>query len=751
MNFKESFSGVNEIKHLFAKDYKAPLSPPPFLSEIMRHCALWAQDKPCSFPFTAAAERQSVNASVRRPGAPADRVSRSVGRLGVVARAAALAVLGLAALAVAVPERAQAQTLEETRRSGDCRDLSTRGPNCGIGSSIDRRAEGYRDGGAIQSASDGDLWSVILERGQTYEIEVKGDGDLRGDNGGTLADPYVEIYEMDWSERTGWSGALRASNDNARGTNKNARVTYTYPDVNEPQTPIGIRVSGTSGSTGSYTVSVRALQEGEIPEVLSQVTETTDCAADTSTTCSITIPGVATGDLPGSDGDGDYWKATLEEGKVYEIDLEGLETGKGTLPDPRMYLLDSTDMELVQNDDISGDNYNSRFIRFVPSGEGGTYFIHVDGSFSSDTGTYTLTVREHALAEPLTETGNCGEDGTTSCSVTIGSRVTGGLQGEKDAVDSWLVTLDASKTYQIEIEPLGAAGLLGAKARLYTKTGNSQFGSDGEENSPIIYTVLGGASGVYRVEVSDSYFLTGLYALTVTEITRFIGTRSMLAEENAPPLTAQFAATPYDHDGTTAFSVNVRFSDAIATSAEQMRASIEITGGSATGTERLSVANQEIWRITVTPAGNADVVVRVPVTSECSGTGAICASGGRGVSEAISTTVFRAGLLGYFVDMPPEHDGSSTFTFEIHFSEAPKLSYRTVRNQLFTVDGGNITRARRVTKGSNLAFEVTVEPDGLDDVALSVAPTSDCAASAAVCTRDGRPMQNPLRTTVPGP
>ena len=76
-----------------------------------------------------------------RPPAP---VNRSVGRLGAVAvaHAAALAVLALAALALAVPERAQAQTLEERLPSGDCRDLTSRGPNCGIGSSIDQQSGG---------------------------------------------------------------------------------------------------------------------------------------------------------------------------------------------------------------------------------------------------------------------------------------------------------------------------------------------------------------------------------------------------------------------------------------------------------------------------------------------------------------------------------------------------------------------------------------------------------------------------------
>ena len=124
-----------------------------------------------------------------------------------------------------------------------------------------------------------------------------------------------------------------------------------------------------------------------------------------------------------------------------------------------------------------------------------------------------------------------------------------------------------------------------------------------------------------------------------------------------------------------------------------------------------------------------------------------------GDNEATGTVTDPAppALTAELRDVPREHDGSSTFTVEVHFSEAPKLSYRTVRDQLFTVGGGNVTRAQRVTKGSNLAFEVTVTPDGFDDVTLSAAPTSDCAASASVCTRDGRPMHNALGATVPGP
>ena len=237
-----------------------------------------------------------VVAGTRRapPARPREALCGAVGRGG--ARAAALAVLALAALALAVPERAQAQTLEDRHPSGDCRDLNEY-PNCGIGLSIDQRAGGYSDGGAIQSAGDGDLWTVVLYRAQSYLIEVKGAGDPGGDNGGTLPDPWVEIYELTYDMGTRrFDPTLRASNDNVNATNKNARVVYTYPPGTTPQTPIGIRVRGANGATGSYTVSVKGLEGLAL-------TETADCAGDETTACSIEVGGTVRGTVSSTTDD----------------------------------------------------------------------------------------------------------------------------------------------------------------------------------------------------------------------------------------------------------------------------------------------------------------------------------------------------------------------------------------------------------------------------------------------------------------
>ena len=116
-------------------------------------------------------------------------------------------------------------------------------------------------------------------------------------------------------------------------------------------------------------------------------------------------------------------------------------------------------------------------------------------------------------------------------------------------------------------------------------------------------------------------------------------------------------------------------------------------------------------------------------------------------SERVQVDV-SAPLTAEFADLPSTHDGATPFTFELRFSEAPTISYVTVRDALFDVTNGRITHARRVTKGSNLAFVVTVKPSAASDISLSVRGTTDCEAQHAVCTTDGHMLVGGTSATV---
>ena len=100
---------------------------------------------------------------------------------------------------------------------------------------------------------------------------------------------------------------------------------------------------------------------------------------------------------------------------------------------------------------------------------------------------------------------------------------------------------------------------------------------------------------------------------------------------------------------------------------------------------------------------------------------------------------------------PEAHDGEAAFTFELRFSEEFKLSYKTLRDHAFTVVGGTVKKAKRLEKGSNIRWLITVKPDSGADVSITLPPTEDCGDSGAICTEDDRGLSNRLELTVSGP
>ena len=104
------------------------------------------------------------------------------------------------------------------------------------------------------------------------------------------------------------------------------------------------------------------------------------------------------------------------------------------------------------------------------------------------------------------------------------------------------------------------------------------------------------------------------------------------------------------------------------------------------------------------------------------------------------------------VEIPETHRGSANdFTFELHFSEEVSVSYLTLRDHAFTVTGGTVGKAQRLTQGSNVGWRITVTPDSDADVTVVLPVTTDCDATGAICTGDGRKLSNSLSFTVSGP
>ena len=107
-------------------------------------------------------------------------------------------------------------------------------------------------------------------------------------------------------------------------------------------------------------------------------------------------------------------------------------------------------------------------------------------------------------------------------------------------------------------------------------------------------------------------------------------------------------------------------------------------------------------------------------------------------------------LTASFENVPESHDGASAFTFELTFSENFPISYKTLEDAAFEVDGGAVTAARRLERPSNRRWEIEVEPAGNGDVTL-VLPDRACTENGAVCPADGRRLAAPVEATVAGP
>ena len=373
-----------------------------------------------------------------------------------------------------------------------------------------------------------------------------------------------------------------------------------------------------------------------------------DCADAYETTCSL-APGATVNGRIGTSGDKDWYALPgLQAGVHYAFTVTA---GDGTD--------DLTNVQVQFHDRYAlparlGVHGISSAISIRPL-QSGTYYLQIAsiGMGDSRTGPYTITMtditsmaqeEEPTPAAQVTETTDCPA-ATPTCTFDIDDIVDGALDPAGD-VDSWLVDLDAGKTYQFDLEGRdGGDGALPDPVIILYDDGGTDVATDTGTSAQFTYAVRTGEGGTYTLDVESGASNTGGYRITVTDITPE-GQQSL--REETTPLTAEFR------------------------------------------------------------------------------------------------------------NVPAEHDGSSAFDLELHFSEAPRgMSYRTLRSaSFFDITNGTVTKAKRLVRKDNSGWRVTVEPDSSGDVTLGLLPalpTADCAEAAVVCTADGTRLSVGPATMVPGP
>ena len=344
--------------------------------------------------------------------------------------------------------------------------------------------------GEIELPGDRDSFEVRLEAGRGYRFEIDGSPvaarrvigmlyDLRDEHGN-----LVTSVERDGDTRM-----------------------YFRPEADGLY---NIEVGGAWNSTrntGIYGLSVQ------------DVTHADDVPAGTYGALAVGSP--VTGKIE-TMGDSDWFVVTLDAGAMYQVHIQGSETGMGTLTDPFLHgiYLDNGNGApggrlADSGDNDSGAGQDSLVLFSAP--EAADYYIAVGAFYTRDTGSYTVSVTE--IHEQRADTGTAG-------AVQVGGSVRGALENSAD--EDWFgVELEQGIEYRIEVmgntrhdyggslynpnlTVYDAAGEI-----LYTATAGDGSGKFGY-NTDLEFTA--NTSGMYFIGI-DGGGHTGSYMVYVNRLT----------------------------------------------------------------------------------------------------------------------------------------------------------------------------------------------------------------------------------------
>ena len=353
---------------------------------------------------------------------------------------------------------------------------------------------------------------------------------------------------------------------------------------------------------------------------------------------------------------------------------------------------------------------------------------------------------------------------TTSAAVTLQDAATEAVNSELSVADAdaseeedtaleFVVTLDPAATATVTVDYATADGAATA-GEDYTNTSGTLTFQAGDTTKTVSVPITGDA-----VDDGGETLTLTLSNASGADLGDAVATGTIRNTEapETDPLTASFSNMPAEHDGETAFSFRVEFSEDVGVSYITLRDdSFTVTEGDVTGARRVN-GRHDLWEITVEPDSREAVTISLAGGRDCGTTGAVCTRGDDPSPLSNSPSATVAGppndpLTASFSNMPAEHPGEGTFKFELTFSEEPAVGYQKLRDDAFNVSGGEVKKARRQQQGSNLAWDITVKPDpAAGAVTIELPATTNCNAEGAICTSGERPLSHSLSATVAGP
>ena len=238
------------------------------------------------------------------------------------------------------------------------------------------------------------------------------------------------------------------------------------------------------------------------------------------------------------------------------------------------------------------------------------------------------------------------------------------------------------------------------------------------------------------------------------------------------PLTATFESLPSTHDGASAFSFVLRFSEDISISDDAMRDDVlQVSGGSVTTAERLDSASTSDWTITISPDGDGELLIYLQTGRACDENGAVCTSDANNLLNALAVLIpFSASVNTRATGLPvisgTAQVGETLTADTSGIADADGLTGATFTYQWVSNDGTTDTDIEDATSasyelaaadvGKTLKVRVTFTDDGGTEETLLSAATAAVAARApdaprdlAAATANGRESELDVSWTAP--
>ena len=352
--------------------------------------------------------------------------------------------------------------------------------------------------------------------------------------------------------------------------------------LSEGANTITVTVTAADGTTTeTYTVTVARAA----PPVVSIAAVASPVSEGELAEFRVSRTGPTTGELTvdvsvgfGNDSTADEYAIKLRAGKRSRVGITRLDDNN------------------VVRDDVTVTWTLEESDRYMVSADANSAFVVLE---ENDAAEFALSVDPDAIAE--------GESATVEVAIANGVTFAAEQTIELDFGGS---TATAAADYSVSPDSLALAA--GARTARATVAAMRDSDTEGDETVSVAASHDGADIGTVSLKIEDAAYI---------------------------PLTGWFEDVPESHDGSTAFTVTLRFSAPLSSgSAAKLRGGAVAVGDGTLSSARRVNGDRAVWTLKVTPSGTADVTLTLSAEVACDA-GGVCTADGRRLSVQVGTTV----------------------------------------------------------------------------------------------------------------